>query len=165
MLNYCPYCNFETSGPINKNINFSNKKEEPINNIALQMPKSFKKHSLKNHWQELTPYYETALPLTQRPLYDKKLKDLELLYSDFMFPFEKDINGFFKDRFNSLKKGGFLILSVPVTGVFFKAVPLEGQINFFRSKNIMFLLERHGFKLIKRSMPWGSILYLIAQKM
>ncbi len=151
-VNICPYCYF-------KSLDEPLKEGRASHDIKVTPPKFFSKYI-----QNVESHYETTIQENLEPSYDIGLTNLKLITSDFMLPFQKDINSFFKARYASLERGGFLILSVPVEGIFFKAPPLTGQINILRSKNIMFLLERNGFKLVRRSMPFGWIVYLIAQK-
>ena len=151
-INLCPYCHF-------KSLDEPLKEGRASHDIKLTPPRVFSKYS-----QNSESHYESTVQENLAPPYDTDLTKLELITSDFMLPFQKDMNSFFKARYASLETGGFLILSVPVEGIFFKAPPFKGQMNIFRSKNIMFLLERNGFKLVRRSMPFGWIVYLIAQK-
>ena len=83
---------------------------------------------------------------------------------DLSLPFQEDLNGYFREKFQQLKPDDLLHLSVPVKRPFHKCAPLTGQINFFHAKNIMFLLEQHGFKMIWRKNRFSSILKIIARK-
>ena len=84
--------------------------------------------------------------------------------SNMTLPFQDDLNQYFRQKFQKLAPGETWYLSVPVKRVFQKAAPLSGQINFFTSKNIMFLLEQHGFKMTWRQNRFASILRIIARK-
>lgn len=97
------------------------------------------------------------------PLYHPDQRDIDILWSEELLPFERDVNDYFKSRARSLRPGGLLYLSTPIKNIWGQEHALPGQINFFRSKNIMFLLERHGFKLDWRSRRFCKKLRLIAR--
>lgn len=78
--------------------------------------------------------------------------------------FAKDINQFFKDKHAALKNGETFNLTLPVTRFYKQPKPLPGQINFFKSKNIMFLLEQHGFQMVTRKSRFSCELDLIVRK-
>lgn len=97
------------------------------------------------------------------PAYHPDLRDIDIVWSEGLLPFERDLNGYFKDRARSLRPGGLLYISTPIRNLWGAEDTLPGQVNFFRSKNIMFLLERHGFKLDWRSRRFSKNLRLIAR--
>jgi len=92
------------------------------------------------------------------------IQNIDGIWSPMILPFQDDLPGFFKEKFRQLNPGGMLYLSTPVTRVFQKNLPLPGQINFFKSKNIMFLLEQHGFKMAWRKNRFSSNLRIIARR-
>ena len=75
-----------------------------------------------------------------------------------------DVNESFKDKYNTLKKGESFELSVPVSRFYKKPAPLSDQTNFFKSKNIMFLIEQHGFQMASRKSRFSTELSLIIRK-
>jgi glutaredoxin len=78
--------------------------------------------------------------------------------------FADNINQFFKDKYAELNHGETFILSLPVSGFYKKPVPKKGQVNFFKSKNIMFLLEQHGFQMVSRKSRFSSQLSMVVRK-
>lgn len=84
--------------------------------------------------------------------------------SDMTLPYIEDLNGYFQEKFQQLNRNELWYLSTPVNRIYRKNAPLSGQINFFREKNIMFLLEQHGFKMTWRQNRFSSILRIIARK-
>jgi len=76
----------------------------------------------------------------------------------------KDINDFFNSKYSKLNHGETFELSVPVIRFYKKPLPLAGQINFFKSKNIMFLLEQHGFQMVSRKSRFSCELSLVIRK-
>lgn len=75
-----------------------------------------------------------------------------------------DINQYFCDKFNSMKPGQTFELSIPVKR-FYKSPKAEpDQVNFFTSKNIMFLLEQHGFLMVSRKSRFSTELSLVVRK-
>ncbi len=78
--------------------------------------------------------------------------------------FASDINKYFRDKYNSLEKGETFDLKVSVSRFYRSPRPLPGQVNFFKSKNIMFLLEQNGFQFISRKSRFSTILDLIVRK-
>ncbi len=83
---------------------------------------------------------------------------------DMALPCIEDLNGYFHKKFQQLKPGELWELSTPVTRFYHKPAPLPGQINFFRAKNIMFLLEQHGFKMTWRKCRFSPVLRIVAKK-
>lgn len=83
---------------------------------------------------------------------------------DMSLPFQNNLNDYFQEKFQQLKPGELWQLSLPVNRLYYKPAPLPGQINFFRAKNIMFLLEQHGFKMTWRQNRFSSTLRIIARK-
>lgn len=75
-----------------------------------------------------------------------------------------DVNEFFKEKYSALKKGETFELSLPVSRFYKTPAPLPNQINFFKSKNIMFLLEQHGFQMVSRKSRFSTKLSLIIRK-
>lgn len=75
-----------------------------------------------------------------------------------------DINQFLKEKYATLKHGDTFEISVPVTRFYKKPTPQPGQVNYFRSKNIMFLLEQHGFQMVNRKSRFSSVLCLTVRK-
>jgi len=96
--------------------------------------------------------------------YEEGNDQVYTIVSDNILPFTTDINGYFRDRFDRLVKGGLLFLSTPVRQSLRTPPALIGQVNYFRSKNIMFLLEQHGFKMAWRQNRFSTTLRIIAQK-
>ncbi len=91
-------------------------------------------------------------------------QNVDGIWAPMILPFQDDLPGFFKEKFRQLKPGGMLYLSTPVTRIFQKNLPLPGQINFFKSKNVMFLLEQHGFKMAWRKNRVSQTLRIIARR-
>jgi len=81
----------------------------------------------------------------------------DLIYVD-------DVNDFFKNNYVKLNKGETFQFSVPVTRFYKKPTPIKGQINFFKSKNIMFLIEQHGFQMVSRTSRFSTQLTLVVRK-
>ena len=81
----------------------------------------------------------------------------DLIYLD-------DVNQFFKNKYIKLNKGETFQFSVPVTRFYRRPKPMRGQINFFKSKNIMFLIEQHGFQMVSRKSRLSTQLTLIVRK-
>lgn len=79
-------------------------------------------------------------------------------------PRAENVNGYFKNKYKELKNGETFDLSVPVTRVYTTPAPQDGQINFFRSKNIMFLIEQHGFQMVSRVSRFSTMLRLVVRK-
>lgn len=78
--------------------------------------------------------------------------------------FAKDVNQYFKSKYNLTLKGETFELSVPVDRFYKTPTPIKGQINFFKSKNIMFLLEQHGFQMVSQKSRFSTILSLVVRK-
>lgn len=78
--------------------------------------------------------------------------------------FADNINQFFKDKYAEMNHGETFILSLPVSRFYKKNVPEKGQVNFFKSKNIMFLLEQHGFQMVSRKSRLSSQLSMVVRK-
>lgn len=81
----------------------------------------------------------------------------ELIFAD-------DINEFFRDKYKNLGRGDTFDLQVPVSHFFKSSAPIPGQINFFKSKNIMFLIEQHGFQFVSRKSRFSTTLSLVVRK-
>jgi len=81
----------------------------------------------------------------------------ELIFAD-------DINEFFKCKYKKLGRGDTFELRVPVSRFYNSPAPIPGQLNFFKSKNIMFLLEQHGFQFVSRKSRFSSLLSLVVRK-
>jgi len=94
----------------------------------------------------------------------KYIQNIDCIWSHMTLPFQENLAGFFTEKFRQLKPGGMLYISTPVRRPLQKNSPLAGQINFFRSKNIMFLLEQHGFKMAWRKNRFSSVLRIIARR-
>ncbi len=92
------------------------------------------------------------------------IQKADAIWSPETLPFQDNLPGFFKEKFEQLSPGGMLYLSTPIRRLFQKNLPLTGQINFFKSKNIMFLLEQHGFKMAWRKNRFSSNLRIIARR-
>ena len=75
-----------------------------------------------------------------------------------------DVNEYFKSTYNSLTRNETFELNVPVDRFYLIADHLDGQINFFKSKNIMFLLEQHGFQMVSRKSRFSGKLSLVVRK-
>lgn len=78
--------------------------------------------------------------------------------------FAADINAFFKRKYIELQKGDTFNLEVPVSRFYKTPTPKPNQINFFNSKNIMFLLEQHGFQMVSRRSRFSTRLRIIVRK-
>jgi len=78
--------------------------------------------------------------------------------------FANDINGYFSGKYKNLEKGQTFELSLPVSRFYKTPKPEPGQINFFKSKNIMFLLEQHGFQFVSRKSRFSTRLCLTIRK-
>lgn len=102
-------------------------------------------------------------PVNPVPLRDDH-REIQAIWSEMILPFTENIPEYFSLKFRQLAPGGLLYLSVPVRRRLIKAAPLPGQINHFTSKNIMFLLEQHGFKLLWRKNRFARTLRIIARK-
>lgn len=83
---------------------------------------------------------------------------------DNSLPFQKNLNGYFSEKFQQLEPGELWHLSTPVKRPFQRVSALPGQINFFKAKNIMFLLEQHGFKMAWRKNRFSPTLRIIARR-
>lgn len=164
----CVFCGFEHH-------NISDTPDTKYNPKGLQIGDYIK---LFAEFDQLTPsrvIHAEGIPPDQfsklQQLGDPKFKEFDncegpvyVIISENMLPFAPDVNDYFSDRFGRLIKGGLLFLSTPVRRPFRNPKPLEGQVNFFRSKNIMFLLEQHGFKMAWRQSRFSTTLRIIAQK-
>lgn len=100
----------------------------------------------------------------RRPAMGVRIKSISSPHEDMTLPFQEDLNHYFHEKFQQLAPGELWHLSIPVKRPFHKIAPLPGQINFFRAKNIMFLLEQHGFKMAWRQNRFASTLRIIAQR-
>lgn len=78
--------------------------------------------------------------------------------------FARDINQYFKRKYAELNHGDTFKLNIPITRFYKKPIPQNGQVNFFRSKNIMFLLEQHGFQMVRRKSRFSCELSLVVRK-
>lgn len=78
--------------------------------------------------------------------------------------FSDDINSFFKEKFKTLNSGETFDLTLPVSRFYKSPKPIPGQVNFFKSKNIMFLLEQHGFQMVSRRSRFSTTLELVVRK-
>jgi len=78
--------------------------------------------------------------------------------------FANDINKFFKNKYSVLQKGETFELNVPVSRFYKSPKLVPGQINFFKSKNIMFLIEQHGFQFVRRESRFSTTLRLLVKK-
>lgn len=79
--------------------------------------------------------------------------------------FTDDVNAYFKDKYSQLKKDETFELIVPVSRFYKTPQPQAGQVNFFKSKNIMFLLEQHGFQFVSRKSRFSTQLNLLVRKL
>jgi DNA-directed RNA polymerase subunit RPC12/RpoP len=91
-------------------------------------------------------------------------KIIDSIWSDFTLPFTTDIQSYFTSRYSSLNKEGLIYISLPVSRFYKNPKPLDHQLNVFKSKNIMFLLEQNGFQMVWRQSRFLSKLCLIARK-
>ena len=89
-------------------------------------------------------------------------RQVPAIWSEMSLPFQENIAEYFSRKYHQLAPGGLLYLSLPVKHRLVKSPTLPGQINFFTSKNIMFLLEQHGFKLHWRRNRFAPVLRIIA---
>lgn len=78
--------------------------------------------------------------------------------------FAENINQYFKDKYLELEHGDTFELKIPVNRFYKNSTPQKGQVNFFKSKNIMFLLEQHGFQMVSRKSRFSNELNLIVRK-
>lgn len=76
----------------------------------------------------------------------------------------KDVNQYFKTKYNMMMGGETFELSVPVRRFYKEPAPTPDQVNFFKSKNIMFLLEQHGFQMVSRKSRFSTQLSLVVRK-
>lgn len=76
----------------------------------------------------------------------------------------ENINSYFRSLYNSMDHHETVPLQVPVNRIYKSPKPLPGQVNFFKSKNIMFLLEQHGFQMVSRRSRFFTELNLIIRK-
>ena len=115
------------------------------------------------HIEGLSPHYFNDFKADIIP-YDTGSREIDILFSEMILPFMPDVNGYFKERYRSLAKGGLLYLTTPVRRLYLNPPPLTGQVNFFKSKNIMFLLEQHGFRMAWRQNRFSPQLRIIARR-
>ncbi len=94
----------------------------------------------------------------------KKVFSEDNIYDNDDLCFAKDVNLFFKKKRDLTMRGETFELVVPVKRFYKEPAPLPGQVNFFKSKNIMFLLEQHGFQLVSRKSRFSTALCLIVRK-
>jgi len=106
---------------------------------------------------------DAGYPVKLTPLADSD-ENIDAIWADMCLPFVADLSVFLNRKFRQLAPGGLLYLSLPVERPLRAAVPLPGQINFFRPKNIMFLLEQRGFKMAWRKNRFSSTLRIIARR-
>lgn len=78
--------------------------------------------------------------------------------------FAEDINGFFKIKHSEISRGDTFKLTLPVRRIYKEPAAKEAQVNFFKSKNIMFLLEQHGFHMVSRKSRFSCTLSLTVRK-
>jgi|GEM_PF-2456098 len=97
--------------------------------------------------------------------YHKTLEEQDLIWSELMLPYMADLDDFFRERFLSLKPGGLLFLSTPITVPFRITPRLDNQVNFFKARHVMIMLERHGFKVVWRTPFWQTELRVYARRM
>ena len=95
--------------------------------------------------------------------FKKLLNQIVSIDSDDLI-FAIDVNKFFKNKYKTLKRGDTFGLCVPVSRFYMSPKPIPGQINFFTSKNIMFLIEQHGFQFVSRKSRFSTTLSLIIRK-
>lgn len=94
----------------------------------------------------------------------KTLTDGKIKHQDDNLIYAIDVNKFFQNKYSELNKGDVFELSVPVSRFYKTPATQPNQINFFKSKNIMFLLEQHGFQMVKRKSRFSTTLDLIVRK-
>jgi|GEM_PF-1550931 hypothetical protein len=94
----------------------------------------------------------------------KKLASSETDQPNDELIFAPDVNEFFKNKYSALNKGETFELSVPVSRFYKTPTPHPNQINFFKSKNIMFLIEQHGFQMVKRKSRFSTQLSLTIRR-
>ncbi|MDG1438473.1 MAG: hypothetical protein P8P98_05800 [Emcibacteraceae bacterium] len=78
--------------------------------------------------------------------------------------FAEDINSYFKNKYTETQRGKIFKLTLPVSRFYKEPTPKEGQVNFFKSKNIMFLLEQHGLQMVSRKSRFSTNLSLTIRK-
>ena len=113
--------------------------------------------SKKRHKQK-TSLFTCSFCGFEKDFAQKSSKDNNILI------FSNDINAYFREKYHSLKKGETFDISVPVNRFYKSSQPIPGQVNFFKSKNIMFLLEQHGFQMVSRESRFSTQLTLIVRK-
>ena len=113
------------------------------------------------------PPSRSTLPPDAQPLPHNTahLKNLDAILSVLGLIYEEDLNHWFRQRYQNLRKGGVLMMLVPVKGRFGAAPYQSGQRHVFGPRSLMYLLERHGFKLYWKSRLRKNPLCLIARKM
>lgn len=157
----CPHCAFKCDSVSGKNPqNMPAAKQMFADIQRIQRLKPTPIIYMDNIQASLFPTMEGTIfhPLTHEE------KKIDCIYSPQNLPFESDLTDFFSQRFHQLKSGGLLFLSTPVERPFRSPAPLPGQINFFKAKNIMFLLEQRGFKMVWRRNRFSTELTIIARK-
>jgi len=107
------------------------------------------------------PHFPDKYPVKFIPL-NHDHRQVSAIWSEMILPFQDNIAEYFSRKYHQLAPGGLLYLSLPVKRRLVKSPTLPGQINFFTSKNIMFLLEQHGFKLYWRRNRFTPVLRIIA---
>ncbi|MCF8473804.1 MAG: hypothetical protein K9G26_03830 [Emcibacter sp.] len=156
----CAFCGFERKSVMEKKTH----SQFTLKTSFRDIPKLMKIHKIPEIFiegiQPTEPHYKD---ITLSPL-NKEHINLDGIWSDMIIPFEADISLFFQEKFRQLKPHGLLYLSAPVKRLFQKNEPYYGQINFFKAKNIMFLLEQHGFKMVWRKNRFSQNLRIIARK-
>jgi len=78
--------------------------------------------------------------------------------------FAEDINVYFKMKHTEISRGQMFNLTIPVTRFYKTPIHILDQVNFFKSKNIMFLLEQHGFQMVSRKSRFSTILNIMVRK-
>jgi hypothetical protein len=76
----------------------------------------------------------------------------------------EDINVYFKMKHTETSRGQMFSLTIPVTRFYKTPIHIQDQVNFFKSKNIMFLLEQHGFQMVSRKSRFSTILNIMVRK-
>lgn len=152
----CHFCNFERRTAVGTKIISSTELEN--------LPQLIKLKNISTLYFEGEQSIPEETPSVKIMRLNKEHQNIDAIWSPMTLPFQEDLNAYLQEKFRQLAFGGLLYLSTPVKYFWQDPAPLPGQINFFKAKNIMFLLEQHGFKMAWRQNRFASILRIIARK-
>lgn len=160
----CSFCSFKKTPALGTKQNTENYLEKSLKDIGQMLAlKDIHEIYVDGAQEEDLRQIKNEHQVKLIPCADH-IQNIDGIWSPMTLPFQDDLPGFFKEKFRQLKPGGMLYLSTPVTRIFQRNLPLTGQINFFKSKNIMFLLEQHGFKMAWRKNRFAQTLKIIARR-